>query len=91
MIYKIITKVLTIRLTAVIDKVISPFQTAFIPGRNILEDVIILQEILHELRVSKSSGVIIKLDFEKAYGKVSCNFWKRFSTGKVSLTHGLAG
>jgi hypothetical protein len=44
-IYKIITKALTIRLTSVIDKVISPYQTAFIPGRNILEGVVILQEI----------------------------------------------
>jgi hypothetical protein len=65
-IYKIITKTLTLRLTAVINKVISPFQTAFIPRRNILEGVVILQEVLQELRVTKNSGVIIKLDFEKA-------------------------
>lgn len=65
-IYKIITKTLTLRLTAVINKVISPFQTAFIPRRNILEGVVILQEVLHELRVTKNYGVIIKLDFEKA-------------------------
>jgi hypothetical protein len=73
-IYKIITKTLTLRLTAVIDKVISPFQTAFIPGRNILDGVVILQEAMHGLRSSKSSGVIIKLDFEKAYDKVNWNF-----------------
>jgi len=36
-IYKIVTKTLTIRLTSVIDKVISPYQTAFILGQNILE------------------------------------------------------
>jgi hypothetical protein len=69
-IYKIITKSLMIRLTLVIDKVISPYQTAFIPGRNILEGVVILQEILHELKVTKKSGVILKLDFEKAYDKI---------------------
>ena len=66
-IYKIITKTLTLRLIAVAGKVISPFQTAFIHGRNILEGVMILQEVLHELRGTKSAGVIIKLDFEKAY------------------------
>jgi hypothetical protein len=70
-IYKIITKILTIRLTTVVDKVVSKYQTAFIPGRNILEGVIILQEVLHELRVTKKSGVTLKLDFEKAYDKVS--------------------
>lgn len=71
---KIITKTLTLRLTAVVSKVISPFQIAFIPGRNILEGVVILQEVLHELRYSKSSRVVIKLDFEKAYDKVNWNF-----------------
>jgi len=53
---------------------ISSFQTAFIPGRNILEGVVILQEVLHEVRSTKSSGVFIKLDFEKAYDKVNWNF-----------------
>jgi hypothetical protein len=54
----------------VIDKVISPYHTAFIPGQNILEGVVILQEILHELKATKNSRVILKLDFEKAYDKV---------------------
>jgi hypothetical protein len=76
-IYKIITKTLTLRITSVIDKVISPFQTAFIPGRNILEGVVILQEVMHEVRTSKSSGVFIKLDFEKAYDKVNWSFFGR--------------
>jgi hypothetical protein len=73
-IYKIITKVLTIRLTHVVDKLISPYQTAFIPGCNILEGVVIVQEVLHELRITKKPGVILKLDFEKAYDKVSWPF-----------------
>jgi hypothetical protein len=37
---------------------------------------VILQEVLHELRVSKSSRVILKLDFEKAYDRVNWNFLK---------------
>ena len=57
-----------------IDKVISPYQTAFIPGRNILEGVVILQEVMHEVRSSMSSGVFIKLDFEKTFGKVKWEF-----------------
>jgi hypothetical protein len=70
-IYKIITKTLTLRLTTVIDKVISPFQIAFIPSRNILEGIVILREVMHDLRSSNSAGVFIKLDFEKTYDKVS--------------------
>lgn len=61
-------------LTAVVDKVISPFQTTFLLGRSILDGVVILQEILHELRSKKATGVILKLDLEKAYDKVSWDF-----------------
>lgn len=73
-IYKIITKVLTIRLNAVINKVVNETQTAFIPKRYILDGVVVLHEVLHELRVKKKVGIILKLDFEKAYEKVNWNF-----------------
>jgi hypothetical protein len=72
--YKIFTKVLTKRLSSLVDKLISKSQTAFIPGRFILEGVITLHEILHELRLKKTKGVILKLDFEKAYDKVHWSF-----------------
>ena len=49
-IYKIITKTLTVRLSTVVGRVVSNFQTTFIPGRNILEGVVILQEVMHELK-----------------------------------------
>jgi hypothetical protein len=40
--FKIFTKVATNRITIVTQKFISPTQTAFIPGRNIMEGVVIL-------------------------------------------------
>jgi hypothetical protein len=73
-IYKVITKALTIGLIAVVNKVMSPFQIAFLPRRNILEGIVMLQVILHELKYTKSSGVILKLGFGKAYDKVSWDF-----------------
>jgi hypothetical protein len=72
--YKWFTKVLTKRLTRVVESVISSTQTTFIPGRNILEGVVMLHEIMHELRKKKHRGVILKLDFEKAYDKVQWSF-----------------
>ena len=74
MIYKIITKVLTVRLNAVINKVINVAQTAFIPGRYILDGVLSIHEVLHELRIKKKKGIVLKLDFEKAYDKVNWKF-----------------
>jgi hypothetical protein len=68
--YKVFTKVLTMRLTAMPDSIISKTQTAFLPGRNILEGVVILHETLHEMRRKKRKGIIMKLDFEKTYDKV---------------------
>ena len=73
-IYKIITKVLTMRLTKVASRVISNFQTAFIPDRNILDGIVILHETLHSLEMQKEEGIILKLDFEKAYDRVSWTF-----------------
>jgi hypothetical protein len=71
--YKWFTKVMTMRLTTVADSNIGKTQTTFLPGRNILEGVVILHETLHEMR-RKRKGIIMKLDFEKAYDKVSWPF-----------------
>ena len=56
------------------SKVISEAQTTFIPGRFILDGVLIVHEVLHELRVKKKEGIVLKLDFEKAYDKVNWSF-----------------
>ena len=43
-------------------------------GRNILEGVVVLHKTIHELHKKKRDGVILKLDFEKAYDKVNWSF-----------------
>jgi hypothetical protein len=43
-------------------------------GRNILDGVVTLHETVHKLHSTKLNGVILKLDFEKAYGKAKWTF-----------------
>jgi len=47
--FKIFTKVATNRLNTIAQKIIRPTQTAFLPGRNIIEGAVILHETIHEL------------------------------------------
>ena len=39
-----------------------------------MNSVMALHEILHETKRNKEVGVVLKLDFEKAYDKVNWNF-----------------
>jgi hypothetical protein len=57
------------------DKIVRPTQTAFMPGRHILEGVVILHETIHELYRKKMDGALLKLNFEKAYDKVKWSFF----------------
>ena len=72
--FKIFTKVATIRLNSVADNVVRSSQTAFMQGRYILDGVVTLHETVHELHRKNLSGVILKIDFEKAYDKVKWPF-----------------
>jgi hypothetical protein len=81
--YKGFTKVLTGRLTPVTKDVIGNNQTGFIQGRNILEGVVILHEVIHELSHKKKKCLILKINFEKAYDRVRWDF------GHVRLSYNM--
>jgi hypothetical protein len=58
-------------MSGIVEKLISPSQTTFISGRNIMEGVVMLHETIHEIHRKRMSGVILKLDFKKIYDKVN--------------------
>ncbi|GJZ39038.1 putative RNA-directed DNA polymerase [Tanacetum coccineum] len=63
-----------LRLARVISSVISPNQTAFIAGRQILDGCLVANEII---RMAKSEGhklLLFKVDFEKAFDSVNWSF-----------------
>jgi hypothetical protein len=63
---KIITKGVNNRLNGVVDDLINKTHTTFMKNRFIMEGVVVLHEILHEVKKKKMSGVLFKVDFEKA-------------------------
>ena len=72
-VYKIITKLLVSRLRNILHKLISPTQVAFIPGRWIAENQVIVHEMLHSFKTRKVKfGLMaIKIDLQKAYDRVN--------------------
>jgi hypothetical protein len=56
------------------SKIINKSQNAFIKVRNIMDGVLSLHEILHDTKHKKKEGIVLKLDFEKAYDKISWSF-----------------
>lgn len=74
--YKIISKILADRLKPWLTFIISKYQSAFIPGMLITDNILIAHEILHSLQTKKikHAYMALKLDIAKAFDKVEWNF-----------------
>ncbi|GKF88704.1 hypothetical protein Tco_0259581, partial [Tanacetum coccineum] len=60
-----------LRLSKVMDKIVSHEQTAFIANRQILDGPLILSEAIDWYKKKKKKMLIFKVDFEKAFDSVS--------------------
>ncbi|MFS7973280.1 putative RNA-directed DNA polymerase [Helianthus anomalus] len=72
--YKIIAKVLSIRLKRVMDGLISQTQTAFSGGRGIMDGPLIVSEMVSWAKKCKKRMMIFKIDFAKAYDSLNWKF-----------------
>ena len=74
-VYKCISKILAARLKSIMPSIIDKCQTAFIPGRQISDNILLAQELFRGY--GRSSGIpkcAIKVDLCKAFDSVDWNF-----------------
>ena len=73
-IYLIIAKVLANRLRTALPALISPFQSAFMPSRQMSDIIVLVEEIVASWRQDGTPGFLWKVDFSKAYDSIDWRF-----------------
>jgi hypothetical protein len=72
--YKLIAKVWASRLAKVMNVLIAPNQSDFIKGRNLVDGVLEVNELVDLAKRQGKECLILKVDFEKAYDSVDWGF-----------------
>jgi len=85
--YKVLAGVLANRMKSVLDTIIHNDQTGFIAGRYMCDNTRLLYDIMHFTSCKDIPGLILLIDFEKAFDSVSWRFLKTvldfFNFGEV--------
>lgn len=79
-VYKILSKIIVSRIQPLLPNLVGTEQASFVPGRNIIDNVVIVQEIIHSMRVSNSKKkfMAIIVDLDKAYDIVKWSFLREY-------------
>lgn len=73
--YKIIVRIISYQLQKIMEKIINPCQSAFIPGRLISNNILLSHDLLKSYHFDKGPPrMCLKIDLSKAFNRVSLDF-----------------
>jgi ribonuclease HI len=72
--YKIISKLIAVRIRPFLSRALSEEQLGFLKGRQILDVVGVAQECIHNIKTKKLQAILLKLDLKKAFDCINWNF-----------------
>eukprot|EP00253_Pinus_taeda_P003713 PITA_03713 len=76
-IYKIVSKVVALRLKPLLPLIISPEQSGYVEGRQITDGIILTHEIIHSLKQTKNPGMLLKIDLSKAFDSICWEYMQK--------------
>ncbi|GJV26677.1 retrovirus-related pol polyprotein from transposon TNT 1-94 [Tanacetum coccineum] len=76
--FKCISKIISNCIKGSLKVLVSPNQSAFVPGRRISDNILLTQELMHNYHLDRGSPrCAFKLEIQKAYDTVDWGFLKR--------------
>ena len=81
--YKIFAKILASRIKKALPEIIDTDQIGYMQGRFCGENIRLISDIIDFCSFSKKPGLILLVDFEKAFDTVNLSFLKKVSQNMV--------
>lgn len=73
-IYKIIAKILAMRIKKVMGRCINEVQSAYVDNMNILDGLLVVNEICSWAKKTNKKILLFKVDFDKAFDSINWEF-----------------
>ncbi|GJS62818.1 hypothetical protein Tco_0677382 [Tanacetum coccineum] len=75
--FKCISKIISNHIKGSLNDLVSPNQSAFVPGRRITDNILLTQELMHNYHLDRGSPrCAFKVDIQKAYDTIDWGFLK---------------